>query len=151
MKFLCVQCDQAMKLKDVVKQEEQGTLSVVYECPSCLQEMAMLTNPHETQLVTSLGVNIGPGNGESQASSETQPKCPFAGMLQGAGMSQGAAASSSSGSSLPWAQEALARLDRIPEFIRPMARKGVEDFARDRGYGQIDITVMDEARQAFGF
>lgn len=145
-----------MKLKDVVKQEEQGTLSVVYECPSCLQEMAMLTNPHETQLVTSLGVNIGPGNGETQTGGESQPKCPFAGMLQGAGMSQGAdssgSASSGSGkSSLPWAQEALARLDRIPEFIRPMARKGVEDFARDRGYGQIDITVMDEARQAFGF
>lgn len=136
-----------MKLKDVVKQEEQGTLSVVYECPSCLQEMAMLTNPHETQLVTSLGVNIGPGNGESPANSESQPKCPFAGMLQGSsGLPQG-----SSEDSLPWAPDALARLERIPEFIRPMARKGVEDFARDRGYGQIDITVMEEARQAFGF
>jgi hypothetical protein len=49
-----------------------------------------------------------------------------------------------------WTAEALARLDNVPDFVRPMARQGVEQFARDRGYGEIDGRVLDEARDRFG-
>ena len=59
MKFLCVPCDSPMKLQ-TVGPPEGGSLSVVYSCPECGYEMAMLTNPFETQLVQSLGVRIGP-------------------------------------------------------------------------------------------
>jgi hypothetical protein len=59
MKFLCVPCESAMKLQ-TVSPPERGSLSVVYSCPECGYEMAMLTNPFETQLVQSLGVRIGP-------------------------------------------------------------------------------------------
>ena len=59
MKFLCVPCDSPMKLQ-TVRPPEGGSLSVVYSCPECGYEMAMLTNPFETQLVQSLGVRIGP-------------------------------------------------------------------------------------------
>ena len=59
MKFLCVPCDSPMKLQ-TVGAPEGGSLSVVYSCPECGYEMAMLTNPFETQLVQSLGVRIGP-------------------------------------------------------------------------------------------
>ena len=59
MKFLCVPCDSPMKLR-AVGPPERGSLSVVYECPECGYEMAMLTNPFETQLVQSLGVRVGP-------------------------------------------------------------------------------------------
>ena len=59
MKFLCVPCDSPMKLQTVAP-PEGGSLSVVYSCPECGYEMAMLTNPFETQLVQSLGVRIGP-------------------------------------------------------------------------------------------
>jgi hypothetical protein len=59
MKFLCVPCDSPMKLQ-TVGPPEGGSLSVVYACPECGYEMAMLTNPYETQLVSSLGVRIGP-------------------------------------------------------------------------------------------
>ena len=62
MKFLCVPCDSPMKLQ-TVGPPESGSLSVVYACPECGYEMAMLTNPFETQLVTSLGVRIGPDKG----------------------------------------------------------------------------------------
>ena len=61
MKFLCVPCDSPMKLQSVAP-PESGSLSVVYSCPECGYEMAMLTNPYETQLVQSLGVRIGPGD-----------------------------------------------------------------------------------------
>ena len=59
MKFLCVPCDSPMKLQTVVP-PERGSLSVVYSCPECGYEMAMLTNAYETQVVQSLGVRIGP-------------------------------------------------------------------------------------------
>ena len=59
MKFLCVPCDSPMKLQSVAP-PERGSLSVVYSCPECGYEMAMLTNAYETQLVQSLGVRIGP-------------------------------------------------------------------------------------------
>ena len=59
MKFLCVPCDSPMKLQ-TVGPPERGSLSVVYSCPECGYEMAMLTNAYETQVVQSLGVRIGP-------------------------------------------------------------------------------------------
>ena len=61
MKFLCVPCDSPMKLQ-TVGPPERGSLSVVYSCPECGYEMAMLTNAYETQVVQSLGVRIGPGD-----------------------------------------------------------------------------------------
>ena len=57
--FLCVPCDSPMKLQ-TVGPPERGSLSVVYSCPECGYEMAMLTNPFETRVVQSLGVRIGP-------------------------------------------------------------------------------------------
>src|SRR5215207_5275190 len=68
MKFLCVPCDSPMKLQAVAP-PQGGSLSVVYSCPECGYEMAMLTNPYETQLVQSLGVRIGPDTSASSAAS----------------------------------------------------------------------------------
>ncbi|MEN3336995.1 MAG: hypothetical protein V7647_671, partial [Acidobacteriota bacterium] len=66
MKFLCVPCDTPMKLQ-ALGPPDAGSLSVVYSCPECGYEMAMLTNPYETQLVQSLGVRIGPESGSATA------------------------------------------------------------------------------------
>ena len=65
MKFLCVPCDSPMKLQ-TVGPPERGSLSVVYSCPECGYEMAMLTNAYETQVVQSLGVRIGPDDGRGE-------------------------------------------------------------------------------------
>ena len=92
MKFLCVPCDSPMKLQTVAP-PEGGSLSVVYSCPECGYEMAMLTNPYETQLVQSLGVRIGPRRAGVPASSAASAsvgestssgKCPFPAMMPGA-------------------------------------------------------------------
>ena len=58
MKFLCVECDEAMKLQGT-RGPDAGAMTVVFGCPSCGKETAMLTNPMETQMVRSLGVKIG--------------------------------------------------------------------------------------------
>ncbi len=136
MKFLCVSCDEAMKLIEVAP-PERGSLTVVYRCPSCESEFAMLTNPHETQVVSSLGVEVG---GEEGAS-----KCPFTGVVRELGVVPEDAAAG-----FPWTTEAIERLENVPEFARPMARTGIEKFARDEGLSQIDAQVLERAREFFG-
>ena len=72
MKFLCVPCDSPMKLQ-TVGPPERGSLSVVYSCPECGYEMAMLTNAYETQVVQSLGVRIGPAAEAASAPRRQRP------------------------------------------------------------------------------
>ena len=49
-----------------------------------------------------------------------------------------------------WSPEAEARVERIPSFIRPMARKAIERFAEAQGHPTVTEAVMDEARGALG-
>src|SRR6266496_1865015 len=58
MKFLCVECDQQMAFAERHLPGD-GTLAATFKCPKCGRVVAMLTNPMETQLVSSLGVEIG--------------------------------------------------------------------------------------------
>jgi hypothetical protein len=151
MKFLCVPCDSPMKLQ-TVGPPERGSLSVVYSCPECGYEMAMLTNPFETQLVQSLGVKIGPGTSEGASSAEVggaSSKCPFPGMMPAM---EGApeAARDTEPLAVRWTSAAEARLANIPEFVRPMARTGIERFARERGALEVDERILDAARDFFG-
>src|SRR5687768_1519319 len=136
MKFLCVPCDSPMKLQTVAP-PERGSLSVVYACPECGYEMAMLTNAYETQVVQSLGVRIGPAMqvGGAQAEGITPGKgCPFTEMIPGSARSapagaergEGVPASDGAGGSggakppgVKWTSGAEARLANIPEFVRP--------------------------------
>ena len=139
MKFLCVPCDSPMKLQTVVP-PDRGSLSVVYSCPECGYEMAMLTNAYETQVVQSLGVKIGP-QGETSASGG---KCPFSAMIPGSD------ARPADPAQIRWTAAAEARLANIPEFVRPMAKTGIEKFARDKGTLEVDEKILDEARDFFG-
>jgi hypothetical protein len=180
MKFLCVPCDTPMKLQTLAP-PDRGSLSVVYECPECGYEMAMLTNAYETQVVQSLGVRIGP-SGAAAADGDTAAKaggkCPFPAMIPPAlddrsgdsasanerereshanGAGPGAPASERGGGSggakppgLSWTAAAEARLANIPEFVRPMAKTGIEKFARERGSLEVDEQILDAAREFFG-
>jgi hypothetical protein len=131
-----------MKLQ-TVGPPERGSLSIVYSCPECGYEMAMLTNAYETQVVQSLGVRIGP-EGDQKASGSG---CPFPAMIPGA-----EEARSQAGEPIPvrWTAAAEARLANIPEFVRPMARTGIERFARERGALEVDEKILDAARDFFG-
>jgi DNA-directed RNA polymerase subunit RPC12/RpoP len=165
MKFLCLDCDEPMKLHSTAGPDE-GSLTVTFRCPECGFRVAMLTNPFETQMVRSLGVKIGGGatekpapfehvrtmmaaprtdafEGEVAGAGAETPACPFAAMVNEA---EPAAVPSG----VVWTSEAEARVERVPSFIRPMARRAIERFAAERGYSTIDEAVMDQARGAFG-
>jgi hypothetical protein len=161
MKFLCVPCDSPMKLQTVAP-PDRGSLSIVYACPECGYEIAMLTNAYETQVVQSLGVRIGPsaelGTGPATElgtglaltppdGAKATATCPFAAMIP-------AASAPIEGAHAPgpvtWTSAAAARLANIPDFVRPMAKVGIEQFARDRGVFEVDETLLDDAREFFG-
>jgi hypothetical protein len=113
---------------------------VTYGCPACGYEMAMLTNPFETQLVSSMGVRVGP-----EASAGDGPKCPFSGMVSSAD-----SATASVDDGIRWTADAAARMQNVPEFVRPMAKAGIEKFAREGGHSEITVALLDEARSRFG-
>ena len=50
---------------------------------------------------------------------------------------------------LAWTQDAERRLENIPDFIRPMARREIERIAKERGLATITAEVMDEAKEKF--
>jgi hypothetical protein len=127
----------------------------------------MLTNPFETQLVQSLGVRIGPDASSTEgtraagrlraegasanpaeAFAEAGTSCPFAAMMP----ATEAAPLDQAGEPIPvrWTSGAEARLANIPEFVRPMARTGIERFARERGTLEVDEKILDAARDFFG-
>lgn len=135
MKFLCVPCDEAMKLTRSGP-DADGALTAVFECPACGRQTAMLTNVMETEVVQSLGVKVGADNGEA--------RCPFGGS---AGKERPAAKDPEG---LPWSAEALERLEKIPELVRPMARRGIEQWARSEGRPMVTESVLDEARGELG-
>jgi hypothetical protein len=146
MKFLCVPCDSPMKLQSVGP-PERGSLAVVYSCPECGYEMAMLTNSFETQMVQSLGVRIGPEI-DGEASNTSGSRCPFTAMIPATrGAVEDAAAQPVP---VRWTAAAEARLANVPEFVRPMARTGIERFARERGSLEVDEKILDAAKDFFG-
>src|SRR5881394_3841642 len=140
MKFLCLDCDEPMKLHSTEGPDE-GSLSVTFRCPECGFRVAMLTNPFETQMVRSLGVKVG---------GRTGPAEPFETLrstMAGA-RSDAFEGTGETGGSCPFA--AAARLERIPGFIRPMAKRSIERFAAEHGHATVTERVMDEARAVFG-
>ena len=170
MKFLCIECDSAMKFKDVTR-PEQGSITAIFECPECFTEIAMFLNPSETQMLKSLDLKLG-GNNETaqpmqmirsqletgkqniisnmQAETETGEtqeggKCPFTSVISDAFEEN----TTTAPDGLQWTSEALERLDRIPSFVRPMAKMGIESFAKDNGHTEITGEVMDAARGNF--
>ncbi len=171
MKFLCVPCDEPMRLEGTEGPEE-GSLAVVFACPRCPNKVAMLTNPWETQLVRALDVRVGdPGASRAPMQFVRTTLTKKREDLEGGGAAAqvespgmegqpGSLAFGQSGATchgagspdcrLPWSPEAEQRLQRVPEFIRPMARQGIERFAAERGYLRITEEVMDEARDALG-
>ncbi len=162
MKFLCLSCDEGMKLEGTSGPRE-GSLEATFACPRCRHKIVMLTNPWETQLVQTLGVKVGgraapvspyeqvlgnlvrPG-GDAPGVEAAEPAsagCPFAGML-------GQAEPEATAAGAHWTDAAKTRIERIPSFIRPMVQRAIERYALEQGHHLITDAIMDEARARLG-
>jgi hypothetical protein len=151
-------------------------MSVIFACPGCGWQMAMYTNPWETQLVRSLDVKIGgrsvpaapmemlrsslaqgrQGMPLPAAASDVvttggdAPKCPFADVVASAYNETQDVSTAADSDTIVWTAAAEQRVaERIPSFVRAMARMGIEKYARERGYREITPQVLDEAKSIF--
>lgn len=151
MKFLCLGCDRVMEYAER-QLPGDGTMAVVYGCPSCGREIALLANPMETRLVSGLGIQVGgravpdqpmellrtslATGGEAFADEEPSAGAPGAGPASPAGVR--------------WSEEARARLQAVPVFVRGMVKKIYGEYAAERGIDEITPAVMDRARADLG-
>ena len=191
MKFVCLNCETYMTFQKVEKPAE-GSLGVFFTCPSCNAKFSMVTNPGETQMVSSLGVQLGgrteapqpfemtrgtlkdealAGSGQmaaylnekiqagqptgakasaapapsSGSSEKTGAGCPFSAMVAQMGLTASDMKAGAS-SSYAWSPDAKERLERLPVFVQPIVKSSVEAYARKQGYTTITLQVMDDSK-----
>jgi hypothetical protein len=201
MKFVCMKCETYMNFEKVEKPEEES-LGVFFGCPSCGARFTMVTNPGETQMVSSLGVQLGGrtsaaqpfemtrgglrtegagraemanylkehyGDSPTQASGATESSepatgqksgggCPFSAMVAQMGLGSSVEGKTDAGEhgtpgqnldqTLEWTPDALDRLEKTPSFIRPMIKGGIEAYARKLGYEKVTLQVMDDSKNS---
>jgi hypothetical protein len=200
MKFVCLNCETYMNFQKVEKPAE-GSLGVFFGCPSCGAKFSMVTNPGETQMVSSLGVQLGgrtaaaepfemtrgtlkdealagsgqmaaylnekiqggqpasahasagkpvsasvPSGNPAEASAKAGGGCPFSAMVAQMGLTSGSQAGASVASDFTWTADAKERLERLPSFVKPMVQSSIEAYARKNGYTTITLQVMDDSK-----
>ena len=184
MKFVCLNCETYMNFEKVEKPGE-GSLGVFFGCPSCGAKFSMVTNPGETQMVSSLGVKLGgrtvaaepfemtrgtlkeealagsgqmaaylnekiqggqpASGGEGKSGEKSGGTCPFSAMVAEMGLTSGAKAEGAK-AEFSWSPDAKEKLERLPSFVRPMVQSSVEAYARKQGYKSITLQVMDDSK-----
>ena len=140
MKFLCVPCDSPMKLQTIAP-PDRGSLSIVY----CLPRVRLRDGDAHQRLRNA---------GRPVARRANRPRNRRPGR---AAVRQVPVLRDDSGKrtvpsrrrgrieagepiAVRWTAAAEARLANIPAFVRPMARTGIESFARERGVLEVDET-----------
>lgn len=163
MKFLCVECDEQMHFAER-DQPGDGTMAAVFECPGCERAVGMLTNPMETQLVSSLGVEIGGRTVDPQPMESTRRQVasgredafddadvPRAERDAGESADGGTDGDPEPEEiSVTWTEDAADRLERVPSFVRGMVHRIYTEWAEERGIEEITPDVMDRARSDLG-
>jgi len=187
MKFVCLNCETYMNFEKVEKPGE-GTLGVFFGCPSCNAKFSMVTNPGETQMVSSLGVKLGgrtveaepfemtkgtlkteatPAPGQMAAylnekiqggqpavsiaaaspakAPEKASGCPFSAMVAEMGLTNSGKPANGA-SEFTWTADAKEKLDRLPAFVKPIVQGSVETYARKQGFKTITLQVMDDSK-----
>ena len=142
MKFLCIRCDETMRFEER-QLPGDGTMGVVFSCPCCGQEVAMLTNPMETQLVSSLGVKIGGRTIEEQPLELTRT-------FLGGGREDAIVDDRHGAKPVVWSEDATLRLGQVPSFVRGMVKRIYSDYAREHEISLVTPAVMDRARSDLG-
>ena len=153
MKFLCIECDSVMDFAER-QLPGDGTLTAVFSCGSCGREVAMLTNPMETQLVSSLGIKIGgrevPAQPLETVRTSLEGGREDAFDISNDSSTQSAGQVSQVGQSVTWTPAAKERLNKVPTFVQGMIKRIYIDWAKEHGVNEMTPEVMDRARTELG-
>ena len=149
MKFLCIACDTVM---DFAERQipGDGTLAAVFECGSCDREVAMLTNPMETQLVSSMGVKIGGREVPAQPMELARTSMEGGSEDVFDPTDEPIQDQTAHPLRVTWTSEAVGRLDNVPTFVRGMVKRIYTDWAQQNGVNEMNPQIMDRARSELG-
>jgi len=145
MKFLCIDCDAQMAFEER-QQPGDGTFTASFACPRCGRRVAMLANPMETQLVSTLGVEIGGRTLDEQPLEYTRSAM----VGRDDAFVEDAPRSTHNAPRPGWSGDAETRLAKEPGFVRGMVKKIYTDYARERAIAEVTPEVMDRARTELG-
>ena len=148
MKVLCIDCDEQMGFGER-QLPGDGTLAAVFRCPACGREVAMLTNPMETQVVSSLGIKIG-GRTVPEQPLELVRSSLDGGRDEAFAEPPVDSVTSPETSTVEWAETATRRLEAVPSFVRGMVKRIYTDYAKEHGIHEITPEIMDQARTDLG-
>jgi hypothetical protein len=110
--------------------------------------VALLTNPMETQLVSSLGVVIG---GKTVPAQPLETVRTMVATGRDDAFEEGTGDGGRGTGTAPlWSGDAQERLARVPNFVRGMVKKIYVDYAKERGITEITPAIMDTARAELG-
>jgi hypothetical protein len=143
VKFLCIPCDRVMVFAER-QLPGDGTMAAVFTCEGCGREMAMLTNPMETQLVSGLGIKVG------GRSVPAQPLELTVSAMQSGRETAFEEAPAPANAAVTWSDDARNRLANVPSFVRGMVKRIYTDWAKENGISEITPAVMDRARSELG-
>jgi hypothetical protein len=149
VKFLCLTCDQVMDYAER-RLPGDGTMAVVYACPDCGREIAMLTNPMETRMVSGLGIEVGGRTvppeplelARSAIDLVDDPTRVDDGMAGEPGRRRPG--------QVRWNAAARERLLAVPSFVRGMVKRIYGEYAAERDIEEITPEIMDRARSELG-
>ncbi|HUP02093.1 MAG TPA: PCP reductase family protein [Gemmatimonadota bacterium] len=148
MKFLCLDCDRVMAFAER-QLPGDGTMAAVFACGKCGREMALLTNPMETRLVSGLGIQVG-----GRAVPEQPMELLRSALATGGGEAfedeAERAGERPTPGSIPWSDAARERLQVVPPFVRGMVKRIYGEYAAERGIAEITPEIMDRARSDLG-
>ena len=103
---------------------------------------ARLTNKVETEFVGKIGVEAG---GPSDIA-----ETPFGSLASALAQGKEELKRGTTEDDIKWTDEAKERINRVPFFVRGMAKKTVVNYAVDNGITLIDGKVMDIVRDKVG-
>jgi hypothetical protein len=157
VKFLCIECDNVMDFAER-QLPGDGTLTAVFHCGSCGRDVAMLTNPMETQLVSSMGVKIGGREVPAQPLEMVRTSLEggreeafdISGDIPRRQTEEEAGEAAPRLGTVVWSLEAKHRLEKVPSFVRGMVKRIYIDWAKENGVAEMTPAVMDRARTDLG-
>ena len=149
MKFLCLECDTQMTFAER-QQPGDGTFAASFACPRCGRAIALLANPMETQLVSSLGVRIGGSELERAQAPMEMTRATVVSRVDAFVDEQAAPPPGAPGVRPRWSADAQERLGHVPGFVRGMVKRIYADWAIEQGIVEITPAVMDRARSELG-
>ena len=147
MKFVCRKCE-AFMLFEEVEGVNDSSLGVTFGCPECGAKVAMVTNAGETQMVKTLGVQLG-----GRVDAHSPMELTRGSLAVGAAPAKGAPVPTTVATSVAASNAAAGDLKKsmgkcpFANVVADMSAKTQADAASPPGGPAVEVSWSAEARE----